>query len=259
MRRLRFAPVTSGYVACVVLLTVAGRAPSAHADLAAFVAVLLTMPAALVLPVLALVPDHLGWYALPLVALLNAFVLRRLHRVLPRDPAAAGVEDRLHSALVSTGLAVTPMAQAGPRRTRSLLLRDVPIAYPQLMGVYGDLWRESGLRVEQMSEPPALRAYDGEGYEFSLRAGPGYFGDAILTVAAPPVRRRAVVAGLAVGAVPCVAAALSEAYPVLLLTGCGALVGGLACLAAPRTRGFGRGLLAGGVPALVVLLLYGPA
>ena len=259
MRRLRFAPVATCYVVVVVMLTIAGRLSLPYADLAMFVAVVLTMPAGLLSPLLALVPGHFGWYALPLLAVLNAFVVRLLIRVLPRDPVARDVENRLHSALVSTRLKVTPMMHAGSRRERSLLLRDVPIAYPQLVGVYHDLWRDSGLRVRELPEPLALQAYDGEGYAFSLRAGPGVFGDAVLTVAPPAARRWGFAAGLTAGGVPCVVAALSTAYLALLLTGCGALVGGLACLAAPRTRAFGRGLLLGGVPALAVLLLYGSA
>jgi hypothetical protein len=259
MRRLRFAPVATCYVVVVALLTVAGRPSSSYADLAAFVAVVLTMPAGLLSPLLTLVPDHLGWYALPLLTVLNVFVLRLLIRILPRDPVARGVENRLHSALVSTRLKVTPMVHSGRRRERSLLLRDVPIAYPQLVGVYHDLWRDSGLRVREVPEPLELQAYDGEGYAFSLRAGPGVFGDAVLTVAPPAARRWRFAAGLVAGGVPCVVAALVAAYPALLLTGCGALVGGLACLTVPRTRAFGRGLLLGGGPALVVLLLYGTA
>ncbi|MEU8228769.1 hypothetical protein AB0C12_04085 [Actinoplanes sp. NPDC048967] len=259
MRRLRFAPVATCYVIVVALLTLAGRRWSPYADLAVFVAVVLTMPAGLLSPLLALVPDHLGWYALPLLAVLNAFVLRGLSRVLPRDPIARGVENRLHSALVSTRLKVTPMLHSGRRRERSLLLRDVPIAYPQLVGVYHELWRDSGLRVREVPEPLALRAYDGEGYAFSLEAGPGVFGDAVLTVAPPAGRRWGFAAGLVAGGVPGAIAAVSAAYPALLLTGCGALVGGLACLTVPRTRAFGRGLLLGGGPALAVLLLYGTA
>ncbi|GAA3345739.1 hypothetical protein GCM10020358_53910 [Amorphoplanes nipponensis] len=259
MPRLPFAPVAAGYVAVVALLTVAGRLAPRHADLAAFVALAATLPTGLLYPLLALIPDHHGWYALPLLAAGNAFVLRSLRRAVPRDPVARGVEDRLHLALVSTRLAVTPMMRPGRRRERSLLLRDVPIEFPRLVGVYRDLWHDAGLRVRQQQEPLALRAYDREGYEFSLEAGPGVFGDAILRVAAPPGRRWAFVAGLATGAVPCVTAALSATYPALLLTGCGALVGGLACLVVPRTRAFGRGLLTGGVPALAVLLVYAAA
>ncbi len=259
MRRLPFAPVATLYVAAVAALTVVSRLPCCSGDLAAFVALALTMPAGLLYPLAALVPDHLGWYALPLLAVLNAVALRRLRRVLPRDPVARNVESRLHGALISTGLAVTPMAHAGRRRERSLLLRDVPIAYPQLVGVYRDLWQEAGLRVRQRPEPLALRAYDAEGYEFSLEAGPGVFGDAVLRVTAPPAGRGVFVAGLAAGGVPCLVAALSATYPALLLTGCGALVLGLSCLTAPRARAFGGGLLLGGVPALLVLWLYGTA
>lgn len=259
MHRLRFVPAAALYVAVVTMLTIVARWPSSSADLAAFVAVALTMPAGLLYPLLALVPDHLGWHAVPLLAVLNAGTLRLLHRLLPRDPVPREVEERLHHALVSTRLKVTPMAHAGRRAERSLLLRDVPIAYPQLVGVYHDLWRAAGLRVRQQAEPLALRAYDADGFEFSLEAGPGVFGDAVLRVAAPPGGRGVFVAGLAAGGVPCLAAALSATYPALLLTGCGALVLGLSCLAAPRTRAFGGGLLLGGGPALLVLLAYGAA
>lgn len=259
MRRLPFAAAAILYAAAVAMLTVVSRLPSTSSDLPAFLALALTLPAGLLYPLLAGVPDHLGWYALPLLAVLNAFALRLLRRLLPGDPVAGAVEGRLHDALVATRLKVTPMAQAGRRRERGLLLRDVPIEYPRLVGVYRDLWQEAGLRVRQQPEPLALRAYDAEGYEFSLEAGPGVFGDAVLRVAAPPAGRRVFLAGLATGGVPCLVAALSAAYPALLLTGCGALVLGVACLVAPRTRAFGGGLLLGGVPALLVLLLYGAA
>jgi hypothetical protein len=259
MRRLRFAPVASLYVAVVALLTVASRLPSYPRDLLSFVAVALTMPAGLGYPLLALVPRHLGWYALPALAVLNAFLVRGLARALPRDPVERGVEERLQEALVSTRLPVTPMARAGTGRERSLLLRDVPIVYPQLVGVYRELWQGSGLRVQERAEPVGLRAHDAAGYEFTLEPGPGVFGDAILRVAAPPARHGLFAAGLVTGGVPCVVAALSAAYPALLLTGCAALLGGLSCLAPSRTRAFGRGVLLGGVPALIVLLLYGTA
>lgn len=259
MRRPPFAAVAALYVAVVAMLTILSRLPSYSSDLAAFVALALTMPAGLLYPLLALVPDHLGWHALPLLALLDAFVLRLLHRLLPGDPVVREVENRLHGALVATRLKVTPMAHAGRRRERSLLLRDVPIDYPRLVGVYRDLWQGDGLRVRQQAEPLAVRAYDAEGYEFSLEAGPGVFGDAVLRVAAPPAGRRVFLAGLAAGGGPGLVAALSATYPALLLTGSGALVLGLSCLAVPRTRAFGGGLLLGGVPALVVLLLYGRA
>lgn len=256
MARLRFVPVATLYVAVVAMLTIAGRLSSYSADLAAFVALALTLPAGVLYPLLALVPDHRGWYALPLLAVLNAGVLRLLHRVLPRGPVAREVEHRLHHALISTRLPVTPMAHAGGRRERGLLLRDVPIAYPQLVAVYRDLWQAAGLRVRQQDEPMTLRAYDARGYEFSLEAGPGVFGDAVLRVAAPPAGRRVFAAGLAAGAVPGLVAALSAAYPALLLIGCGALILGLSCLVTPRTRVFGGGLLLGGGPALWVLLIF---
>ncbi|MFI7540597.1 hypothetical protein [Actinoplanes sp. NPDC049599] len=259
MGRLRFAPVATGYVAVVALLTVASRLPAYRSDLLSFVALAATLPTGLAYPLLALVPRHLGWYALPALALLNALVLRRLRRLLPRDPVARGVEDRLHRALVAIGVKVTPMARAGPRRTRGLLLRDVPIVYPQLVGVVGDRWREAGLRVRRQEEPLALRGYDAQGYEFSLEPGPGVFGDAVLTVTAPASRHRAFAAGLAAGGLPGMAAGLTATYPALLVTGCAALVGGLACLAAPHTRSFGRGMLLGGLPALLILWLYGTA
>lgn len=251
MGRLRFAPVATGYVVVVALLTVAARLSPHQRDLIAFVAVAATLPTGLVHPLLGLVPLHLGWYALPLLALVNAFVLRRV-RTPDRD-----VEDRLHRALVATGVKTTPMVHPGGRRQRSLLLRDVPIVYPQFVGVFREGWAEAGLRVRQQDEPLELRGYDTEGYEFAVTAGPGVFGDAVLTVTAPPGRHRAFAAGLVAGGAPCLVAALTEAYAGLLLIGLGALVGGLACLAGPRARAFGRGLLTGGLPALVVLLLYG--
>jgi hypothetical protein len=251
MGRLRFAPVATGYVVVVALLTVVGRLTPYQSDLVGFVAVTATWPTGLVHPLLGLVPGHFGWYGLPLVALVNAFVVRWMWR---RDRS---VEDRLHRALVATGVKVTPMVHAGRRRQRSLLLRDVPIVYPQFVGVFRERWVEAGLRVRQQEEPLALRGYDAQGYEFAVEPGPGVFGDAVLTVTAPPSRHAAFAAGLVTGGVPCIVAACSATDPALLLIGSGALVGGLACLAGPRARAFGRGLLTGGVPALVVLLLYG--
>ena len=257
MGRLRFAPVATGYVAVVALFTVASRLPAYASDLLSFAALAATLPTGLLFPLLALLPHRLGWYALPVLALVNAFVLRGLRRLLPRDAVARGVEERLHHALVTIGLTVTPMAHAGRPRARSLLLRDVPIDYPRLVGVCRDRWREAGLRVRQQDEPLGLRGHDAQRYAFTLEPGPGVFGDAILTVTAPPSRHRAFAAGLAAGGVPVTVAGVTAAYPALLLTGCGALIGGLACLVTPRTRSFGRGLLLGGAPALVVLLLYG--
>jgi hypothetical protein len=257
MGRLRFAPVATGYVAVVALVTVASRLPAYPSDLLSFAALAATLPTGLLFPLLALVPHHLGWYALPLLALLNAFVLRGLRRLVPGDPVARGVEERLHRALVAIGLTVTPMAQPGRPRRRSLLLRDVPIDYPRLVGVCRDRWREAGLRVREQVEPLGLWGYDAQRYAFTLEPGPGVFGDAILTVTAPLSRHRAFAVGLVAGGVPAMLAAVTATYPALLVTGCGALIGGLACLVTPRTRSFGRGLLLGGTPALVVLLLYG--
>ena len=251
MGRVRFAPVATGYVVGVALLTVASRLPAYESDLLGFAAVAVTLPTGLVYPLLALVPQHLGWYGLPLVALVNAFVLRRMRF---RDHR---IEDRLHRALVATGVKTTPMAQPEWRRQRSLLLRDIPIVYPQFVGVVHERWTEAGIRVRQEDEPLGLRGTDTEGYEFAMKPGPGVFGDAVLTVTAPARGHRAFLTGLVTAGAPGLVAALTEAYGGLLLIGGAALVGGLACLAGPRARAFGRGLLTGGVPALVVLLLYG--
>ncbi|MET0495797.1 MAG: hypothetical protein ABW000_21940 [Actinoplanes sp.] len=112
---------------------------------------------------------------------------------------AAEVDDRLTRALLETGLTVTPMARGrgtvshesgGRCRRQSLLLRDVPIPFRQLVVLYRDLWQQTGLRVQERTEPLGLRAYDAEGYEFLLEEGPGYFGDAVLQVSSPPCGSR---------------------------------------------------------------------
>ena len=86
------------------------------------------------------------------------------------------MDRRLGQALVGAGVAVTPMAHGrGPRRTgtgvrmaQSLLLRDVPIPYRELVGVYREHWLRAGLRVQERADPPGVRAYDAEDYEYLL-------------------------------------------------------------------------------------------
>jgi hypothetical protein len=138
---------------------------------------------------------------------------------------AAQVDDRLIRALLETGLAVTPMARGrgtvrhedgGRCRRQSLLLRDVPIPFRQLVALYRDLWQQSGLRVQERAEPLGLRAYDAEGYEYLLEEGPGYFGDAVLQVSSPPAGSRARV-GLLVAAGVLLAVAVTLLFTRSLL------------------------------------------
>jgi hypothetical protein len=213
------------------------------------------------------------------LAVANVFVLRWLRRVLPADPAAAGVADRLDRTLVGSGVAVTPMARRTERvRTetgqvrleRSLDLRDLPMPYRDLLGMFRAMWQGAGLSVQERPDPPAVRAYDEQGYEFLVEPGP--FGEAVLQVASPPARERGFVTGALVGGLPTAVLFLlgvaryvgagSGRHPMFpLLAGClvvgpFTLVVGLLCQFRRRAQMFGRGLLLGGLPSLAVALLY---
>jgi hypothetical protein len=218
------------------------------------------------------------------LAVANAYVVRSLRRALAVDPASAGVQDRLARTLVGSGVAVTPMARRSERvRTdagevrleRSLDLRDLPMPYRELLGLFRAMWQQAGLRVQDRPDPPAVRAYDAQGYEFLVEPGP--YGEAVLQVASPPARERGFVAGALSGGVPSAVlfvlglAGLAGAgpdghdplaygtYPLLgacLIAGLAGLVAGSMCLVAHRSRAFGKGLLLGGSPCVAVTLLY---
>jgi hypothetical protein len=209
------------------------------------------------------------------LAVADVFVLRWLCRVLPADPAAAGVEDRLDRTLVGSGVAVTPMARKTERvRTetgqvrleRSLDLRDLPMPYRDLLGMFRAMWLAAGLRVHERPDPPAVQAYDAQGYEFLVEPGP--YGEAVLQVASPPARERGFVTGALVSGLPSVvlfllglflAAGGDSRQPLIagcLVVGPGALILGLLCQFRHRAQMFGRGLLLGGLPSLAVALLY---
>jgi hypothetical protein len=209
------------------------------------------------------------------LAVANVFVLRWARHMLPGDPAAAGVADRLDRTLVGSGVAVTPMARRTERvRTetgqvrleRSLDLRDLPMPYRDLLGMFRAMWQRAGLSVQERPDPPAVRAYDGQGYEFLVEPGP--YGEAVLQVASPPARERGFVTGALVSGLPTavlfllgLAGYLDSRHPIYplilgsLVVGPGALVIGLLCQFRHRTRMFGRGLLLGGLPSLAVALL----
>jgi hypothetical protein len=214
------------------------------------------------------------------LAVANVYVLRWLSRVLPADPAAAGVADRLDRTLVGSGVAVTPMPRKTERvRTetgqvrleRSLDLRDLPMPYRDLLGMFRAMWQRAGLSVRERPDPPAVRACDEQGYEFLVEPGP--FGEAVLRVASPPARERGFVTGALVSGVPTVVLFLlglaryvaaggdgqPPSYPLIagcLVVGPGALVIGVLCQFRHRAQRFGRGLLLGGLPSLAVALLY---
>jgi hypothetical protein len=212
------------------------------------------------------------------LAVVNVSVLRWARRVLPADPAAVGVADRLTRTLVGSGVSVTPMARRTERvrsdsgevrLERSLDLRDLQMPYRELLGVFGSLWHRAGLRVQQRPDPPALRAFDEQGYEFLVE--PGEFGEAVLQVASPPARERGFLLGALVSGVPTVllfafglvlflaTGGDSALFPLILgclVTGPGSLAVGVLCLFRFRSRAFGRGLILGGLPSLIVALLY---
>ncbi|MFI5935450.1 hypothetical protein [Actinoplanes sp. NPDC051494] len=258
----RAGPVIAAYVAVVTLLSAFPALPVARAAVLA-----LTLPAGLLLPTgpLGGVPPRVAGILLAAVcALGNAFLVRAVRWALRPRRAEAAVGRRLEHALTTLRLPVTPMARSrgtvrdGPwrlRRERSLLLRDVPIAFRELTGVCRGLWTAGGLWVQERAEPPALRAFDSAGYEFRLEPAPGPFGDAVLTVSAPPRRDLGFLTGLVLAGVPAVffltGRGLLPAAPDpdlvltvgLVTTGIGALVAGVVAVLRPATRHVGAGLL----------------
>jgi hypothetical protein len=200
---------------------------------------------------------------LPPAAVVNALLLGWAARGRPPWDRDA-VQRRLDQALLATAVVVTPMARPSrflrqgrwTRYARSLLLRDVPIAYRQFFEVNREAWTRAGMRVEEQAQPLVLTARDAEGYEYRLTEGPGVFGDAVLEVATPPGRDRGLVRGALVAGVPCLAFLLGHgrnpaglAYPGLLfaahLVAC--LLTGVFLVGRTRTRWLATGLIAGAV------------
>jgi hypothetical protein len=211
------------------------------------------------------------------LAIGNVAVLRWLWRVVPADPAAFAVADRLEVALSGSGVILTPLARPTARvRTgaglvrleRSLDLRDLPMPYRDLLGMFRAMWQRGGLTVQERRDPPAVLAYDAEGYEYLVEPGP--YGEAVLQVASPPARERGYLLGALVSGVPTVAlfgfglaGYLGAGAPDqdALVAGClvvgpAALTIGVLCLFGHGSRAFGRGLSLGGLPSLAVALLY---
>jgi hypothetical protein len=231
-----------------------------------------------------LVPHMVNLALIGALAVANVSVVRWLRRILPADPAAAAVRDRLARTLVGSGVIVTPMARTSERvRTHagevrlehSLDLRDLPMPYRDLLGMFRAMWQRAGLLVQERPDPPAVRAVDAQGYEFLVEPGP--YGEAVLQVASPPQRERGFVAGALLSGLPTgalfafgvaryVAAGgagtdplLHALYPLIagcLVVGPGALLIGFGCLFRYHAQAFGRGLLLGGSPCLAVALLY---
>jgi hypothetical protein len=254
-------------------------------------ALVLTLPAgfaygplSLVIDQVRFLPEVVNTVVIVTLAAGNVVVLGWLRRALPADPAASGVQDRLARTLVGSGVTVTPMARKSQRvRTptgevrveRSLDLRDLPMPYRDLLGMFRVMWQHAGLAVQERPDPPAVRAYDSQGYEFLVEPGP--YGEAVLQVASPPARERGFVVGALVSGVPTAALfvlgviiyalaggdrgdpVLSAMYPLIagcVLVGPAALIGGVLLLFRFPTRAFGRGMLLGGLPSLAVALLY---
>jgi hypothetical protein len=239
-------------------------------------------PLSLVLARVQFLPDVVNTAVITTLAAVNVIVLGWLRRALPADPAASGVEDRLARTLVGSGVTVTPMARKSERvRTatgevrveRSLDLRDLPMPYRDLLGMFRTTWQHAGLAVQDRPDPPAVRAYDEQGYEFLVEPGP--YGEAVLQVASPPARERGFVAGALVSGLPTAllfglglriyltaggdGPAPAAMWPLVagcLVAGPGSLIIGVLCLFRFPVRAFGRGLLLGGLPSLAVALLY---
>jgi len=251
-------------------------------------ALVLTLPAGFAYGPLSLVIDlvPVSSYVVNVVligslAIVNVAVLRWLRHIVPADPAAIAVADRLDRALVGSGVTLTPMARRSGRvRTengqvrleRSLDLRDLPMPYRDLLGMFRAMWQRGGLSVQERPDPPAVLAYDADGFEFLVEPGP--FGEAVLQVASPAASERGYLIGALVSGLPTVAlfafglsrylaagvddlgAAWSPLYLGCLVVGPAALVVGALCLFGYGSRAFGRGLMLGGLPSLAVALLY---
>ena len=282
----RFRAAVALYAGLVVACAAIGIG-DAHPGVTTL-ALVLTLPAGFAYGPLSLVVDLVPFspYAVNVVligtlAIMNVVVLRWLRRIVPADPAASAVTDRLDRALVGSGVLLTPMARRTERvRTetgqvrleRSLDLRDLPMPYRDLLGMFRAMWQRAGLNVQECPDPPAVLAYDAEGYEFLVEPGP--YGEAVLKVASPPARERGYLLGALAGGLPTVALFAfglarylgdernplgSALYPLIvgcLVVGPAALAIGVLCLFGYGSRAFGRGLLLGGLPSLAVALLY---
>ncbi len=210
--------------------------------------------------------------ALYVIAVTAPVVVALGWRLGPARRRAAGVERRLTWVLAASGLAVTPVAHGrGPvraadgtwRYSRSLLLRDVPLAWPELAATQEDFWTRAGLRVRRGEAAPGLEACDTRGYVLRLAPAPGFFGDAILEAASPPLATLGFLGGVgAVGAPVAlgVAALLltdgNGTATALRLVALAELVTGLLCLLSKPYRGTGAGLVVAALPVLAVLLEF---
>ncbi|WP_306214941.1 hypothetical protein [Actinoplanes sp. RD1] len=203
-------------------------------------------------------------------------VVALLWRLGPARRRAAGVERRLAWVLSASGLAVTPVAHGHGavraadgtwRYSRSLLLRDVPLAWPELSAAQEAFWTRAGLRVRRGEAAPGLEAFDTQGYVLRLAPAPGFFGDAILEAASPPLATLGFLGGVGAVAAPAAlsVAALyltdSDGTATALLAGLRAgvaagLASGLLCLLNRAHRATGRGLVAAALPVLAVLLVF---
>jgi hypothetical protein len=201
---------------------------------------------------------------LPIAAVANALLLRWAARGRPAWDRRA-VQRRLDQALLATAVVVTPMARPSgiirqgrtSRYARSLLLRDVPVAYRSFAGLNRDVWTRAGMIVEEQAQPLVVTARDAEGYQYRLEEGPGVFGDALLTVATPPSHDRGLLRGAIVAGVPCLAFMLitdvlhtgraSGVSPALLFAACtvSSLLAGTLLLGRTRSRWLATGLIAG--------------
>jgi len=282
----RFRAVVALYASLVVVCAVIGIGDSRPGLTS--LALVLTLPAGFAYGPLSLVIDlvPVSSYVVNVVligslAIVNVVVLRWLRHIVPADPAANAVADRLDRALVGSGVILTPMARRSGRvRTeggqvrleRSLDLRDLPMPYRDLLGMFRAMWQRAGLRVQERPDPPAVLAYDADGFEFLVEPGP--YGEAVLQVASPAASERGYLLGALVSGLPTVAlfafglsryldagggdlgAAWSPLFVGCLVVGPAALAVGVLCLFGYGTRTFGRGLMLGGLPSLAVALLY---
>ncbi|GAB1691366.1 hypothetical protein [Krasilnikovia sp. M28-CT-15] len=214
---LAFRAATAAYVAAVAGLAAAGSEVAAP----------LVFPTGLVLAPADRWLDGTGTL-LPLAriavlcvfAVANAHLVRAVLRLLPADPAEQGVARRLAWALVGSGVPVTAAAGGGGRirgpegqlrRQRSLDLRNLPVSYPELMAVYQGMWRRAGLSVQQRPDPPRVRAYDPQGYEYVME--PGQAGAAVLRVSGPARRFRSLARAALAVSVPALGVGLSLLLP----------------------------------------------
>ncbi|GAA2602017.1 hypothetical protein GCM10010435_96660 [Winogradskya consettensis] len=251
----------------VTLVTFAGRLLPGHdsaGDVAGVLNVVLTLPAGLAVW-FSLGPELPVELAYPVAAVVNVILIALVRLTDPARSAEAAVEQRLSVALTSSRLPVTPMLRshgtvpAGPVRgriERSLLLRDVPLAFPELAGVYREHWQVAGLRVQERTDPPALRAFDAQGYELLIEPAPGHFGETVLQVLSPPRLQLRFTAGVVAGVMVAGAVLVlglvnstdswgfavgAGASGLPALASLGVVLGAVVVLGWPSTRAFGVG------------------